>query len=130
MRVLLADDQDELRSALRLVLQQESDMELVGEVTDVPSLMAEVSALLPDLLLLDWELPEIKPPDSGRKLISALHARHPHLRIIVLSGRPESNRSALASGANLFVSKTEPPERLLAALRTELRTVNHDHGAT
>lgn len=118
MRVLLADDQDGLRSALRLVLAQEPDLELVGEVTDVAALVDKADALQPDLVLLDWDLPELLEPGAGRRLLATLLQRHPHLRVIALSGRPERSRSALAAGASLFVSKVEPPERLLAALHS------------
>ena len=116
MRVLLADDQADLRSALRLLLEQEPGVELVGEVADVDTLLSQVEISHPDLLLLDWELPGL-PADAGRRLLAVLHMCRPFLQVIVLSGRPESNRSALAAGADLFVSKTEPPDRLLAVLR-------------
>lgn len=127
MRVLLADDQKELRSAMRLLLEQEPDTELVGEVTEVASLIEEVSIASPDLLLLDWELPELRPAEAGKRLLATLHGRHPHLLVIVLSGRPESSRSALAAGANVFVSKAEPPEKLLAALQS-LRRLSRNNG--
>ncbi len=127
MRVLLADDQKELRSAMRLLLEQEPDTELVAEVTDVIALIDEMGATSPDLLLLDWELPELKNADAGKRLLATLHGRHPHLLVIVLSSHPESSRSALAAGANAFVSKTEPPEKLLAALQS-LRQLSQDSG--
>lgn len=117
MRVLLADDQADLRSALRLLLEQEPGVESVGEVADVDALLSQVMRFQPDLLLLDWELPGLKPAEAARRLLATLHVQQPFLQVIVLSGRPESNRSALAAGADLFVSKTEPPDRLLAALR-------------
>jgi DNA-binding NarL/FixJ family response regulator len=118
MRVLLADDQEGVRAALRLLLEQESDMEFVGEVADVPSLLDEVSAVQPDLILLDWELPELKSSEDGRRLLSALRQRSPQVQVIALSGKLESGRRALAAGADLFVSKVESPERLLTALRS------------
>ena len=124
MRVLLADDQDDLRSALRLVLAQESNMELVGEVTDLLLLPAEVDLLQPDLLLLDWEFPELKGGEAGRRLLATLHARHPQLHVIALSGRSENRRPALAAGVTLFVSKADPPERLLSALRNILHSLD------
>lgn len=118
MRVLLADDQEGVRAALRLVVEQEPGMELVGEVADVSALLDEVSLMQPDLVLLDWELPELKAAEAGRRLLSALHQRSPQVHVIALSGQPESGRRALAAGADAFVSKVEPPERLLWALRS------------
>lgn len=118
MRVFLADDQAGLHSALRLLLEQEPGMELVGEATHADGLLSSVLATRPDLLLLDWELPELRATEGGRKLLAVLHASLPSLHVVVLSGRPESNRSALAAGADSFVSKADPPENLLTALRS------------
>jgi DNA-binding NarL/FixJ family response regulator len=117
VRVLLADDQPALRSAVRFLLEQEPDLSIVGEAADVAGLMERVSALHPDLLLLDWELPGLNAVHSARHVINSLYAECPGLHIIVLSGRPEAGLHALASGADAFVSKADPPERLLAALR-------------
>lgn len=118
MRVFLADDQAGLHSALRLLLEQEPGMELVGEATNADELLSSVLSACPDLLLLDWELPELKAGDGGRRLLAVLHASLPALHVVVLSGRPESNRSALAAGADSFVSKADPPEYLLTTLRS------------
>lgn len=117
MRVLLADDQPTLRSAVRFLLEQESDVVIVAEATDVASLLACAGEYHPDLLLLDWELPGLHTTESARRVINSLYVSCPSLQVIVLSGRPEANRHALAAGASAFVSKADPPERLLAALR-------------
>jgi len=113
MRVLLADDQPKVRSALRLLLEQDPDMNVVGEATKAEELLAQVGATHPDLLLLDWELPGLQPADP---LLPVLRALCPHLSVIALSGRPEVYRAALAAGADAFVSKGDPPERLLSAV--------------
>lgn len=117
MRVLLADDQPTLRSAVRFLLEQEPDVTIVAEATDVATLRGHTAELHPDLLLLDWELPGLNTTGSERHVINSLYASCPNLHIIVLSGRPEAGRHALAAGASDFVSKADPPERLLAALR-------------
>ncbi|HHY57330.1 MAG TPA: response regulator transcription factor [Chloroflexi bacterium] len=117
MRVLLADDQPTLRSAVRFLLEQEPDIEIVAEAADVATLLAFAAESHPDLLLLDWELPGLHTTESARLVINSLYASCPSLHIIVLSGRPEANRHALAAGVSAFVSKADPPERLLAALR-------------
>ncbi len=66
----------------------------------------------PDLMLLDWELP------GGRALraLRDIQAVRPGVMVVALSGRPEARWAALAAGVNAFVSKGEPPERLLAAV--------------
>jgi DNA-binding NarL/FixJ family response regulator len=117
MRVLVADDQAGLRSAMRLLLEEDPEVEVIGEATEAKALLAKAETMRPHLVLLDWELPGMKAAGGGRELLLALHARSPHLHVIVLSGRPEAGMAALASGADYFVSKAEPPESLLAVLR-------------
>lgn len=113
MRVLIADDQRHVRSALRLILQHNSRVHAVDEVEDLESLFQKLRQRPVDLVLLDWEL-----SDGDGSVVDTLHALCPHLRVIALSGRPEAREPALRSGADAFVSKGDPPERLLEAVRT------------
>ena len=112
MRVLLADDQPQVRSALRLLLEEQPGLSVVDEVVTAGELLSRVEATCPDLILLDWELPGLRPD----KILPALHALDPGPVVIALSGRPEARQAALAAGADVFVSKGDPPERLLAAI--------------
>ena len=112
MRVLLADDQTKVRSALRLLLEQEPGLSVVGEAAEAEDLLVQVEVTQPDLVLLDWELPGLRTDDR----LSVLRALCPQLKVIALSGQPEARRAALSAGADAFVSKGEPPERLLAAV--------------
>ena len=112
MRILLADDQPKVRFALRVLLERQSGFEVVGEATNAEDTLARVQASSPDLLLIGWELPGL----AGMDLLPALRRSRPDLMIIALSGRPEACRIALAAGADAFVSKSDPPERLLAAI--------------
>ena len=113
MRVLLADDQTKVRSALRLLLEQEPGLSVIGEAAKAENLLAQVEATQPDLVLLDWELPGLRTDDR----LSALRTLCPLLKVIALSGQLEARRAALAAGAEAFVSKGDPPERLLTTLR-------------
>ncbi len=112
MRVLVADDKLEVRSALRLLLEQLPGVSVVGEATGTDSLLVQASALCPDLVLLDWELRGL----HAAELLPGLRARCPRLSVIVLSSRPENRRPALANGADAFVSKGDAPEQLLKAV--------------
>ncbi|HOR00296.1 MAG TPA: response regulator [Anaerolineae bacterium] len=113
MRILLADDQREVRSALRLLLEHEPGLVVINEAAEAQALLATVRAACPDVVLLDWELRGLQAAEA----VQALRATCPRLRVIALSGRPEARHAALAAGADAFVSKGDPPERLLAALR-------------
>ncbi len=112
IRILIADDQPQVRSALRLLLKQQSGTTVVGEAGDAGQLLELVVELQPDLVLLDWELPG---QDSSATL-AQLRAVRSGLRAIALSGRPEARETAMAAGADGFVSKGDPPERLVAEL--------------
>jgi DNA-binding NarL/FixJ family response regulator len=112
VRVLLADDQAKVRSALELLLKQEPDMEVIGEVAEAEGLLTQVRGVRPDLVLLDWELPGL----FNGNLISAMRFLCAETKVIALSGRPEVRQAAIDAGADAFVSKGDPPERLLAAL--------------
>ena len=113
MRVLLADDHAKVRQALRMFLEEEPGMSIVGEVAAAVPLVDQVRALRPDIILLEWAL----QGQSGNTLLRALRALDPAIRVIVLSSRPEYEQAALAAGANDFVGKANGPEQLLAVLR-------------
>ncbi len=111
MRVLLADDEPKVRSALRLILEQLREVESVDEVADAASLADRLRTTPPDLLLVDWELPGLHPGAS----FNEARQRAP-LKVIVLSGHCPAPLAALSSGADACVSKCEPPDRLFATL--------------
>jgi DNA-binding NarL/FixJ family response regulator len=87
-------------------------MEVVGEAAEVGDLLAEVEATAPDLVLLDWELPGLRRNGA----LSTLRRVCSGLCVIALSGRPEARHEALAAGVDAFVSKGDPPARLLETI--------------
>jgi DNA-binding NarL/FixJ family response regulator len=112
MHILLADDQPSVRFALRVLLEQQHALHIAGEALDAADLLTQVRATHPDLVLLGWELPGLK----AKGLITALRQAQPGLFIIALSGHFEARHAALAAGADAFVSKGDPPDKLLAAI--------------
>jgi DNA-binding NarL/FixJ family response regulator len=112
MRILLADDQPKVRFAMRALLERQPGLKVVGETINAENLLAQAETVCPDLVLLDWELPGMAAAD----LLTVLRAACPDLYVIALSGRPEAYRAALKAGADAFVSKVDPPERLLRAI--------------
>jgi len=112
MRILLADDQLKVRFALRTLLERQPGLEVVGEARSDADLRGQIEATGPDLILLDWELPGERALDT----LSTLRIMYPDLRVIALSGRSEARQAALQAGVDAFVSKADPPERLLAAI--------------
>ncbi|MFZ1397224.1 MAG: response regulator transcription factor [Candidatus Promineifilaceae bacterium] len=116
MRVLLADDQLKVRSALCLLLEQEPNFQVVGETADATGLLLAVAEKTPDLVLLDWELPGL----PAAQLVRLLQYERPSLKIIAMSSRPEVERLVLDAGAHAFLSKSDLPERVLAIIRSLL----------
>ena len=116
MRVVLADDQRDVRAALRLLLEQEC-CTVVAEASSVDELLGRTAHEQPELVLVDWELPGMPAEDPVRNL----RALCPGVAIVALSSRPEARVAALAVGVDGFVSKADPPEALLAVVRACVR---------
>jgi CheY-like chemotaxis protein len=112
-RFLLADDNPDLRSALRLMLETRLNTPLVIEVSDHAHLIEQSLAHNPDCLILDWELPGL----DGYSRLAALRDLLPDLKIIVISARPEAAQAAAAAQADAFICQTDPPSEILNAIR-------------
>jgi DNA-binding NarL/FixJ family response regulator len=116
MRVLLADDRSWLRSALRLLLDLEGNIEVVGETGIISSLPLFVHHLHPDLLFLDWQLSGLDTNGKRRHLIDCLRAIEPNLYIVALT-TDDDVTACLMAGADAVVNRAEPPEKALSVLR-------------
>ena len=111
MRILIADDQHEVRFALRVLLDRQPGLVVMDDTADADTLLARTEDVCPDVLLLDWELPGL-----AAESLSVLREMCPALLVIALSGRPEMRSAALSAGVDAFVSKADPPEALLEAV--------------
>jgi DNA-binding NarL/FixJ family response regulator len=111
-RFLLADDNPNLRSALRLMLETRLNALVVLEAGDHAHMIDQSMAHQPECLILDWELPGLTEPDH----LSALRDLLPDLKIIVISARPEAAAAATSARADAFISKTDPPSEILSAI--------------
>ncbi len=115
IRLLLADDQAMVRSALAALLSMEDDFEVVAEVGRGDEVVAAAVKHQPDVALLDIEMPGL----DGLAAAAALAHELPELRVIILTtfGRPGYLRRAMESGALGFVVKDAPAEQLAEAVR-------------
>ena len=113
MRVIVAGRHADMRAALRLLVTRNLGMNVVGEAANGGDLWVRLGEVGADLLMLEWGL-------LGAEVAAAmarLRAEFPGLRVMVLSGRPEVRREALAAGADAFLSTGDSPERIVMALR-------------
>ncbi|WP_326639559.1 response regulator transcription factor [Streptosporangium sp. NBC_01755] len=118
IRVLLAEDQGMMRSALALLLGLEDDIEVVATVTGGDEVVAAALDTRPDIALLDVEMPGI----SGLEAAAGLRDHLPGCRVLILTtfGRPGYLRRAMEAGAAGFLVKDSPVEDLAAAIRRVL----------
>jgi DNA-binding NarL/FixJ family response regulator len=115
VRVLLADDHRLLRELLREQLQKEPDIEVVGEASSGRELMDRVSALSPELVVLDIGMAGL----NGIDAMAELAARHPRVKVICLSGYSDRRYvlAMLKAGAAGYVVKSAAGIELLRAIR-------------
>ena len=119
VRVLLADDEQLVRTGLRLILGSEPDLEVVGEAADGEEAVALVGQLRPDVLLLDLRMPGVGGLDAIRQLQTTWGAGPARTHIVVLTTF-DSDRNvleALQAGAAGFLLKDAPADQLVAAIR-------------
>ena len=120
MLILIADDNRELRAALRLLLR-EVGTHVIREAADMEAALAVLRRPSAgdrgvDLVLLDWELPGAGFAGGRAAFVAEMRRAEPHCRVVAMSSRPEAQEESLAAGCDLFVSENEPPDALLELL--------------
>jgi two-component system, NarL family, response regulator NreC len=115
IRVLIADDHQLIRAALRQLLQGEVDIEVVGEAADGIEALEKVRALHPDVLLLDIAMPRM----GGLEVLPLMRELRPKTEVVILSmyAKEAYTHQALTEGARAYVLKGAPSADVLAAVR-------------
>ena len=114
MRLFIADGNSSVRLALQMYLQQEPGLYVTGIASEAKGLSVQVDASRPDVLLLDSHLPGA----SIQGLLSDIRGLESPPKIVVLSIKPEDKGPALSAGADAFINKNAPPEKMLEVLRS------------
>jgi DNA-binding NarL/FixJ family response regulator len=116
IRVLVADDQSMVRAGFRMLLSGEEDIEVVAEAQNGLEAVEKAARFEPTVVLMDIRMPELDGLQATRRILAA----DPAARILVLTtfGLDEYVFEALSAGASGFVLKDDPPEQLIAAVRT------------
>jgi CheY-like chemotaxis protein len=119
IRVLLVDDQPTVRRGLMMRLQLEPDITVVGEAQNGLMAIRAAGELRPDVMVMDYEMPEMNGIEAAQALTSAGTA----VSVVMLSIHDNSSvrRAAACAGVRSFVAKHEPSEHLLAAIREAAR---------
>ncbi len=119
IRVLLVDDHAVLRAGLRLLLESQPDLKVVGEAEDGRTALNLASDLRPDLILLDLTMPGL----GGLEVLGRLRAVAPSARVLILTMHDDASylRQALQQGACGYMLKKAADTELIAAVRAVLR---------
>ncbi|WP_079271267.1 response regulator [Streptomyces lydicus] len=120
VRVLLADDQEMVRTALRLVIDRRADLSVVGESSDGEQAVSHAIELQPDVVLMDVRMPGMTGVEATRRITTSWPGPGPAPRVLVLTtfDLDEYVHAALRAGAAGFLLKNSPPDQLTHALRT------------
>ncbi len=115
IRILVADDHPIVRDGLIAILNTQPDFEVVGEAATGPQTVERVTALRPDVVLLDLEMPEI----DGVEALRQLRQISPNVRVIVFTAFDTDERilGAVRAGARGYLLKGVPREEIFQAIR-------------
>lgn len=111
-RVLIVDDSAHAREGLRALLKTRPEFEIAGEAANGLAAVQLVAECLPDVVLMDLQMPGL----DGVQATRLIKQQWPAVTVIVLSMFATEQQVVLAAGADAFVLKEGAPERLLAAL--------------
>ena len=127
MQILVVDDHAILRSGLRLLIDAQPTLNVVGEAGSGADAVAQARTLQPDLILLDLSMPD----GDGLSIIATLRSVAPQARILILTMHDDTShlRQALDAGASGYVLKNAVDQELLMAIRAVRRGETYVHSA-
>ena len=116
IRVLVADDQSLVRAGFRMLLSEEEDIQVVAEAANGLEAVEKAARFDPTVVLMDIRMPELDGLEATRQILAA--GGDARILILTTFDLDEYVYEALRAGASGFVLKDDPPEQLIAAIRT------------
>ena len=115
LKLVIVDDHGIVRQGIRLIIESEADMEVVGEADSARDGLAIITAKKPDIAILDVNLPD----QNGFDLLRDIKLTHPDLPVLFLTIHPEEILAvrALQAGAKGYLCKDSSSDELVKALR-------------
>ncbi|MDQ3221143.1 MAG: response regulator transcription factor [Acidobacteriota bacterium] len=116
MRILLAEDHKIVREGIKLLVNEQPDMEVVGEADDGRAAIAKAKELSPDIIVMDISMPDL----NGLKATMKLKQVAPDIKILTLTRHTDDGylQQLIGAGANGYVLKQSAPAELINAIRT------------
>jgi DNA-binding NarL/FixJ family response regulator len=118
IRVVLVDDEELVRAGLRVILDAERDIEVLGEASDGSEVPGLVRELAPDVVLMDVRMPAVDGITATRHLFSTRGADGPRVLMLTTFGNDGYVYDALQAGATGFLLKRARPAEIVQAVRT------------
>ncbi len=117
IRVLIADDHAVVRAGIRLLLESQLDIEVIGEAHNGRDVLTKVQELQPDIVLMDLGMPDINGLEATRRIMSLSLPRP--VKVVVLTMHEDEGYffQAINAGASGYVLKEASPEELFSAVR-------------
>ncbi len=115
IRVLLADDQDLVRTGFRLILSGEAEIDVVGEARNGAEAATLAARLTPDVVLMDVRMPDVDGIEATRRIV--VDETSPRVLVLTTFDLDDIVYDALRAGASGFLLKDSPEERLLTAIQ-------------
>ena len=115
LRIMLADDHETVREGLKMIVNSQDDMEVVGFAADGSEAVTRAQELLPDVLVMDISMPKL----NGLKATQKLNQVCPQVKVLTLSRHTDDGyiRELLGAGAWAYVLKQSAPSELIHAIR-------------
>lgn len=115
MKILLCDDQAVIRDGLEMLLTLEKDFQVVGSASGGAEAVELAAQKQPDLILMDLKMPGTNGIEATREI----HARHPHIKILVLTTYDDDEWvfDAIRAGASGYLLKDTPRQKIIEAIR-------------
>ena len=114
--IVVVDDQELMRLGFRMVINSQPDLKVIGEAADGAQAITAARVLRPDLMLMDIRMPDVDGLQATRDIIAS--GSSAKILILTTFDLDEYVYEALRAGASGFVLKDDPPEQLIAAVRT------------
>ncbi|WP_051735172.1 MULTISPECIES: response regulator transcription factor [Streptomyces] len=120
LRIVLCDDERMVRTALRVILEAEADLEVVGEAATGAEAVPLVTSLAPDVVLMDVRMPEIDGIRATEQILATM-AGPPRILVVTTFENDAHVYDALRAGAAGFLLKRADPDELIGAVRLVAR---------
>ncbi len=114
LKIFLADDHEMIREGLKMLIQEQPDMEVIGEAGSGHTAWQQIKKLQPDIVVTDVSMPDM----NGAQLTKRLNQEYPHIKVIALTGFEDQNylRQLLQAGVSGYVFKRVAAKELIHAI--------------